>query len=366
MASTAGNPTGWAALAGLLGLAALWPTACVDQGESLFADDAPAVLDGVATRVVLPALTAYEDTLPALADAVDSWAADGDPTAAQAAFATTMAAWQVVDILRVAPDDTTDPLGLRDETYSWPFVNACRVDQVTATGEYSDLGVLLVNARGLDALEYLLVAAPENTCAGQIPPNSDGAWDALSSEEIATRRAAYAQAVVADLADRAAEHRAVWEAAAVADLQEVLDGLFALEDVIKDTKLGHPVGHIDCEAEHCAEDAEGLPGSDSTGWIADNLAGFELLFTGGDGLGIDDLLISVGGQDVVDSTLAHVATAEQMALDLDGSVAEAIAADEAAVEALYAEIDLIDEYLRNDITTLLLLQIPAESAGDND
>lgn len=355
--------SGWWLLGALGAAAAIWPTACVEPAGNGI-DSAP-VLEGMGQNVVIPALDAYARSLDALQMEVVRWDETGEIAGTRAAFAQAIERWQVVDVLRVALDDGSDPLALRDETYSWPVVNACRVDQVTASKEYADgVGNLLVNARGLDALEHLIYAESNNACPSDVPPNSDDTWSAVI--DLDAERAAYALAIVDHLQQQEDAFRSTWETAQPVDLQAVLDGLFVFETEIKDAKVGHPLGLIDCDAFDCAGAAEGLPQSDSSAWVAANLRGFRDLFTGGDGTGIDDLLIGVGSEGVSVEVVERATSAIAMAEALDGSLSTNILDNRQAVVELYDELNAVDDLLRGEVTSMLSLQVPAVVGGDND
>ncbi len=363
LSSAGSDRSGWWLLGALGAALVVWPTACVEPVDAVV-DNGP-VLDAVGPNVVLPALDDYLSSLDALQTEVERWSDTGEIAGARAAFAQAMDRWQVVDVMRVALDDGTDPVALRDETYSWPVVNGCRVDQITTSKEYTDgVADLLVNARGLDALEHLLYSGVDNVCPSQVPPNSDNTWDTLV--DLDSERAAYATAIVEDLRSQESVFRSTWQAARPASLQAIIDGLFVFETEIKDAKLGHPLGLIDCDTFDCADAAEGLPDSNSSAWIAANLEGFRALFTGGDGVGIDDLLTDVGSGDVATEVVQRTTTAIAMAEALDGSLSTEIVDNRQAVVELYDELNAIDDLLRIDVTGMLSLQIPAVVGGDND
>ena len=168
---------------------------------------------------------------------------------------------------------------LRDEVYSWPTVNRCRVDQETVYGTFRDGGFLddnLVNVYGLAALETLLFSPPgENGCATEVYINSDGSWAALGVDGVQQARADYAVVVAGGVKDTIAALVDAWDpsggdfGAALAagstpfdgptsGLQAVFDALFYLENETKDQKLGRPLGLQDCVGLACTLEAESL------------------------------------------------------------------------------------------------------------
>ena len=276
---------------------------------------------------------------------------------------------------------------LRDEVYSWPSVNACRVDQETVEAEWDDAGWFsdnLVNVYGLDAMEYLLWAGPGNDCPGQVPINADGSWQALGEAGVAQHRADYALALAAHVADQAADLRAAWSpdggdfsgALTAADgapygssleaLNAVFDALFYLDTETKDRKLAVPLGIVPCGSDDCIDTIEAPYAGAGAAAIAANLRGFRDLFTGADGDGMDDLLIELGEQALVDQVLADTDAAIALADALDAPLGEAVEDRPEEVEALHAAVKAVADALKGDIATVLTLQIPAEAAGDND
>ncbi|MFT6146508.1 MAG: putative lipoprotein [Myxococcota bacterium] len=372
MVKMAGDRTGWGLLAIGVVAVGLWPLACqtADTGDASsepLTDLTQVVLDDVGPEVMSPALADAQVAIDSLNSALAAWLDGGEREEAQIAYEEAMLVWQVVDVMRVAASADVDPVLLRDEVYSWPIINRCRVDQVIASGEYtSDIGNLLVNARGLDALEQLLYAGADNVCPSQVPPNRDGAWNALSADDLDAARAGYAVAIGENVDQQLDSLIQAWSEPDVPSLQAVMDGVFALESVIKDRKLGRPLGIVDCEGNSCIESVEGLAQSDSTEWVIRNLMGFRDLFTGGDGIGLDDLLIEMGEEAVVTDLLALTARAISEAEALDPNLARAIETQPAQAEALYATVDEVDEILRADVVTLLTLQLPVEISGDTD
>jgi predicted lipoprotein len=143
--------------------------------------------------------------------------------------------------------------------------------------------------------------------------------------------------------------------------------LFYLETVTKDRKLAVPLGyHPDCGEDLCADEVENLASGVGAESIAANLAGFELLFTGGDGVGFDDLLVELGHGDLAEQVIADLQTVYALAIAIDVPLDEKVAEDTAEVEELYAAVKSVTDVLKGDLSTILALTIPSEAAGDND
>lgn len=334
----------------------------------------------------------------ALAAATQSYATSlstADRDAARQAWRDAMDVWQRVEIMQVGPAGVKSAVlggeDIRDEIYSWPLVNRCRVDQELVDGTYSDASAFatkLINVRGLDALEYLLFNdAATNACTAQSSINTSGSWNALT--DLAQRRADYAHTAAVLVAQQAAALDERWRATGgnfiaelqapsgtYADEQQVLnalsDAMFYLDTRTKDVKLAIPSGLSDCAADVCPEALESTFAGYSKQQIVGNLQGFQILFLGGapaelDALGFQDLLVALGQNDLAD----------RMRLDIEGALAVAEAIEEAdltaalatdpeSVRDLYFAVKKITDVLKSDFVTVLDLNLPKTAEGDND
>lgn len=389
----------WGVIALMTGIVVLQPTGCAIEPDTAKTDDwldteaAPSLLKSLGADVISPTLVRFDAALSNLDAAVSGWdgttSAQGD--AVDLAFAEAMLVWEELELMQVGPaaSSLTSPIGedLRDEVYSWPSVNPCRVDQVSVEGGWESASFFennLVDAYGLDALEYMLYAGADNACPNQIDINADGSWDALGADGVAVRRAGLARAIVARVQTTNGALIQAWDPAGddlggqlalgtdgplgseAAGINAVYRGLFYLESVTKDEKLAHPLGLVDCAAETCAEDVE-LPFSQlSTAAVAANLRGFRLVFTGGEGVGLDDLLDELGHGDLSVSLLEDVDHAIVLADALSMPIDAALVDDLDALVALHEAVREITDALKGDLATVLSLDIPDEAAGDND
>ena len=367
------------------------------------ADDSPeadarrALLASLATNVVLPAYREFGDATLTLAIAAEAYAADLSPdnlTAAQDAWRSAMAAWQRTEVMQFGPAGRmSEVLGgedLRDQIYSWPLVNPCRVDQEIVFGDYADRDAFAekpVNVRGLDAIEYLLFfGEPVNDCAANSSINMDGSWDAVAASDLAQRRADYAVTVARDI-ERHADHlQTLWEptgadfVAALATagdgsetystsraaLNAVSDAMFYLDKETKDMKLGIPPGITGCAEATCPDDLEARWSSGSAANILNNLRGFESLYLGGEGNGFDDLLVSIGADDL-DTSMRSAITDAIAALEPFGDdLGDDIDTNLQSVIDAYDAIKAITDLLKTQFVTVLDLDLPQRAEGDND
>lgn len=400
----ASSSASWRLLATLCGLALL-KSAC-DGGkppeDTPVGDALAALLAGVGPEVVRPALDRAATASDALVVATEAWqdaeAADAGTeeaqAAAQAAWWAMMEAWQQVEVLQIGPAASSltavGGADLRDAVYSWPTVNRCRVDQETADDDWADptfFETSLVNVYGLAALEVLLYSpAGENACAATVAMNTDGSWAALGVDGVQQNRAAYAAVLAAHTAATVDTLVAQWDpaqgdfgaqlagaggGASVYEspeeaLNAVFDGLFYVETGTKDRKVGYAVGAGDCATTSCIADIESPVAGASHAWVGVNLRAFRALYTGGDGAGMDDLLVSLGEDELAAALVAALDTADAAAAAVTVPYDVAMVEDPAAMEALYAAVKGVTDLLKGDIATVLAMQIPSEAAGDSD
>jgi len=408
MARMAGkrSPSSWQALSALA-LGALAVEVGCDTKESNEASAPPeevqeAIADllvDVWGKVVEPILTDALSAANAMHTANQAWGTalangeDGiaEQEAAQQAWHDAMYAWQVAEMVQIGPAGSslkvTGGLDLRDEIYSWPTTNPCRVDQVTAKFDYESetfFDDALVNVYGFDALETLLFSpANENVCPSQVSINRDGLWADLGADGVAASRAAYAQVISAQIIANITDIDEVWTTSFASDIatsggvgssfesyilgvNAIFDALFYLETQTKDRKLGWPLGLTPCGEEDCTDEIETPLAGGSQDWITANLEGFRTLFTGGDGGGMDDLLISVGSQAMVTNVIAALDAADAATLNLSMPLDQGLSEELEAVESAHTEVREVTTILKNDMATVLTLQIPSEAAGDND
>lgn len=399
MARVGGSRSTWL-VSGLVLAALLRSIGCGDGGGGPQANaNVQAVLADLGPEVVVPALLGASTAADALAARCAEWSAavttDGDAetarAAAQDAWREAMAAWQAVELLQIGPaaSSLTAVAGedRRDGIYSWPSVNACRVDQVTVTGGWDSdtfYDENLVNVYGLAALETLLFSGATNACPPQVDINAEGLWDALGTDALDAARASYAAAVAGRVAQDVTALLAAWDpaqgdfsgqiASAGADgspyasdvegLNAVLDALFYFETTVKERKLGRPLGLETCTS--CAGEVESPLAGDSHVWLQVNVAAGRALFEGGAGYGLDDLLRDEGNGDLTDRVLAAFDAADAAAAALTVPVDEAAAGDPTPAVAVYDAVDGIVDLLEAEVAAVLVLQIPSEAAGDND
>lgn len=369
------------------------------SGPSVTAED---VLESLADNVFAPlhaeassAADVLVTAATAHADAVSS-GGDVEGTFAdfEVAYTDAMLAWQRAELLQLGPAAGSAGVAgefLRDEVYSWPSVNTCRIDQELVAGEFGAADFTdtrLVNVYGFDALEYLLFRdSPENTCPPQLPINGEGQWAALGETEVEVRRADYAVTVATSIAAVADTLEATWAEGgtwhgyltdpAAGPLQstqvamdEVLRAMFYVDKILKDVKIAQPAGIKDCASDVCLDRVESPWAGLSKEQAVANLEGFAQLLWAGpsadEGVGFDDLLSAVGEDALANEMVADTQAAIEALGGVEGSFVEALSADAAALDASHAAVVELTDDLKGDFPTVLMLNIPTEAAGDAD
>jgi predicted lipoprotein len=355
----------------------------------------------IAEQVAIPLYEQFADDAQTLAAAVDAWAASGsaaDLDAARQAWIAAMDTWQHAELTQFGPagamSNTAGGEDLRDLIYSWPVVNACRVDQELTRESYAAQNALAefpLNARGLDTLEYLLfVPTTDNACLAGSGVNRDGSWEALGDETIATRRAAYASAAAAQVAtdaqalvtwwstdgedflselrtagDGSSTYRSASEA-----LNAVTDAFFYIEKETKDMKLAIPAGLINCDEAACPEAVESPWAGRSLAHIRANTVAMQQLFHGGDpngsDPGFDDWLTELGADALADRMAADFVAVLEALDAIDVPLEEAVLTQPERVDAAHTALRTLVTDLKTQFVTTLDLELPARAEGDND
>jgi len=359
--------------------------------------DLDALLVSLGENVVLATYRDFVVAADALAAATATHArtlSSEDLNAARQAWRDAMVVWQRAEVMQLGPAgkaaDTIGGEDLRDQIYSWPLVNPCRVDQELVEGVYHDsvaFSAELHNVRGLDALEYLLFHDDDdNSCAPQNDINQLGSWDAVS--DLPQRRADYAATAAALLAQEAVVLRDRWEPSEGNFLGELVangpfespqqalnaasDAMFYLETATKDVKLAVPAGVFGCAQDVCPDALESKYAAASKQHIVANIEGFQHLFVGGsatnpDAIGFDDLLVGLGradlAQEMVDAIDVSLAVADSIEED---QLRDALSSDPDSVRALYLATQALVDLARTEWMTVLQLQLPKAVEGDND
>ncbi|HKO93725.1 MAG TPA: imelysin family protein, partial [Polyangiaceae bacterium] len=322
-------------------------------------------------------------------------------TTAQQAFVTAMGSWQRAELFRFGPAArSTEPGGrdLRDLIYAWPARSECKVDEQTLSQSYAtpvfhslDFTGSPVTGRTLTSLEYLLFEqGVQNHCSAYSAINASDGWVTLSADEIQARRRAYAAEAALDLRTRAVELNRAWSPeggnfksllASSADnpifkneqqvLNAISGALFFLDSEFKDIKLATPLGLTpECTASVCPDAVESRYTELSVAYLRENLVGFRRLFQGCGpeyaGIGFDDWLREAGAGDLAERIVSNLGNVDAAIAGVPGSLAQALVNRRELPLAIHTATKSVTDELKADLVTVLNLELPAASEGDND
>jgi hypothetical protein len=153
-------------------------------------------------------------------------------------------------------------------------------------------------------------------------------------------------------------------------INRISDGLFYVDRMVKDMKLGEAAGLVvnSCGTvmQPCLREVELSYADRATFAIRINLATLRA-FAGGTGSGFDDFLVARGAPELASRMTAKLDVAIAKAAALPDSFLQALQPPDYSkvVEALAAIRDFTDD-LKSQFLTVLALEIPDDVAADND
>lgn len=400
-------------------LLALFVGGCVGEDQTGGAEseaargfDYQGMMANYADNVFLPEYRAFAEQAEELAEGLNSVQfycealrdseRERPPVRARDQWRRTMDQWQRVELFQVGPLAANGG-ALRNRIYSFGSsapLSECAVDQsvVLAQDETFDLSSRSFNARGLDALEYLLFSEElTHHCPSQI--SETRGWNDLPEQTRREQRCDYAQRLADDLVDASQTLVRAWQpeggdyrfewvnpANQEANLKALSDALFYIELQTKDRKLGVPTGlHASCNAVACPEAVESPYSETSMRNAEVNAAAFLQGFTGGNGLGFDDIFVYEGFPEVMEAFKDAIFDAqarsgysspsllqemrEQLA---SGSAQNCLNASANPADnyplacAAHAYFKRVTDRLRTDFITIVNLDLPERGQSDND
>ena len=430
----------WQGAASKLALAAvvaLTATACVDSSRNYTGSSLPApgagspdpggdasddddeqqaefttagMLENIVDAVILPNYASLRESTVAFAaddgpiaqycDTVGSDDESASLSGAQDAWRETMATAQAAEMHVFGPAEANaGALRKRVLSYADATLSTCGVDLavvLAADDAAFDIQSRSLNQRGLGAIEYLLFNDDDaHTCAPQVPGTAT--WNDLPTDERRLARCNLARHVATDVAIAAAELADAWdgeyrdtflaEDASSEALQLLTDGLFALDLLVKDRKLGVPTGiHDDCSAAACPSIVESPYSQHSLANVRANVVAFQALFEGADGFGFDDYIAAEDYPEVSErfreNTVAALEYLDGIETPLLEQVA-AIAEDGLETDCLnaFSGLDLqaelsactltglvkrVTDDLKIDFVTIVGVSLPGSAQTDND
>lgn len=287
-------------------------------------------------------------------------------------------------------------------SYAGSRLSTCGVDQSAALVANDDPDFSIqsrsANQRGYGAIEYLLFnESLTHSCAAQVPATSG--WNDLADTTKKSARCELAQIIASDAATAAELLSSRWtefrteflETGNTGNtLQLITEGIFAIDTLTKDQKLGIPMGiHDGCSKNSCPDNVESKYTKQSLANIRANVVAFQEVFQGLEGLGFDDL---INDKDFEEVSTRFVTNLNAVITAIDAAQAtifdEATGIDnEAAVTSCtnaFVEPDMGDpndgvhacrvtgllkrvtDDLKIDFVTIVGVTVPGSAQSDND
>jgi predicted lipoprotein len=367
------------------------------------------MLTSIVNNAVIPTVDELALKLTALDTEVTQYCASIDQdeeadqlAAAQAQWQESMAVWQQLDVMQFGKIAEQ-----RDNFYSWPLNDECKVDVDVVLGQASDYDITSRTAprRGLDALEYLLFdndlvndklhVRCQTVGAGKIT-NVPGLleWDDLTLLEQKTQRCKQSNNITHHLITRAEtlkqsittgvfdESITTYQDAA----DSISDALFYIDKNTKDVKANKALpaspsgsfntGHLESQYAQV-----------SLSNIHNNLLGAKLLMTANGNLGFHDFLVAADQEDLANRMvsnldLAIIASSESEITDSLMSIVGGAPLDQRAncINAVAGEASLLGKVcalgtpviqafttdLKDQFVLTLNFTVPSSAEGDND
>jgi len=341
----------------------------------------------------------FENAAASLAYYTEHWATAPDEATlsdAREAWRDAMSVWSLIELFQFGPlaskaesagKDIHQGQGIRELIYSWRVVSRCRIEeQLFSQGYLDGADNLLISARGLYAVEYLLFYPGADTACAPATPTGTG-WSELDPGELAARKLDYAVVLSKDVLAKTQLLRQTWapegqdfmttfvSASGYPDQHDAMTALgwalLYVEKELKDWKLGVRTGDIMETLVPEAPFAAALPGYElvPTENIRQNLRGFRALFQGcgedGEGLGFDDWLSEAGHGGLA----ADIIAAWQGAQDAADVFPPLEQAADAELDELYQKVRALTTLLKTDLFSAaspLGLTLPPSVGSDTD
>ena len=348
------------------------------------------------------AATNFASTAGVLAAYCDSIGSSTEAAAlseAKSGWREVMSAVQAVEMHPIGPAAENEGfLRHRINSYASGPLSPCGIDQSAASVDDPDFDITSrsLNQRGVGAIEYLLYEETLQHRCSAGNPITEG-WNDLGETDRKTDRCLAAQLVAQDVASAATLTRDRWfdylsefgsESNIGASTQLMTDAFFVLDKLVKDQKLGLPLGiNPTCRLTTCPDSIESEYSLNSLVNVRDNLVSFRDLFSGADGQGFDDFIRAEGFPEVSARMLSNVNNAISIANSLTGSLLEessriTSSAEETACSNAFANPDTasidygacrltgavkrVTDDLKIDFVTITGTRIPEGAQSDND
>jgi len=375
---------------------------CADMLTSLVNNAVIPTVDELAVE-----LTALDTEVTQYCASIDQEEEANQLSAAKTQWQQAMAVWQQLEVMQFGQIAEQ-----RDNFYSWPLNDECKVDVDVVLGQANDYDIATRTAprRGLDALEYLLFdndlvndklhVRCQTVGAGRIT-NVPGLleWDDLTLLEQKTQRCKQSNNITRHLITRAETLKQSITAGvfdeSVTTYQDaadsISDALFYIDKNTKDVKANKALpaspsgsfntGHLESQYAQV-----------SLSNIHNNLLGAKLLMTANGNIGFHDFLVAADQEDLANRMvsnldLAIIASSESEISEDEAtkslfSIIDTAPLDQRTncINAVAGETSLLGKVcalgtpviqaftsdLKNQFVLTLNFTVPSSAEGDND
>lgn len=330
--------------------------------------DRTKILVNLTDQIILPAWEDFESATAVLKSRYATFQANLDEESLselQTSWFTARIAWKNCEPFKFGPLESS---GLENEVDLWP-ANATGIESAIDAYDGSDSYLIKIGSdrKGFAGLEYLLFSS-----------------DVVTTLELFKKenRMIYLGLLVDALSDIAVQMHTTWRDDYAAGFKEDIGNdagasttLLANEliyhiEVTKNYRVETPLGIRSGSSVPLPETLESYYAHQSKALIAQSLEITHQVFAGGDGSGFDDYLDELNIQDEENKLLSQVIF-EQIALcetdleEIDGSLADALEYDIAAVEKLYVDLKELTLLIKTDMMSQLgLLVVFSDNDGD--
>jgi predicted lipoprotein len=339
-----------------------------DTGNNNF--DRKALLTNISTNIIIPAYTTYQADVTAFSDAVTAFTAAPDNAklvVVQNTFSATYLQWQATSAFEFGP---AADVSLRVNTNTYP-TDVTQINSNVTAGTYNPNLLANISAKGLPALDYLLFGTGADNNAIIVQYTTDGK---------AANRKSILTALTAELKENADAVASAWNGtykntfinATGTDVGSSL-GLMVNQlvydyEVLKNFEIGIPSG-VQSLGTAFPQKVQAYYSKKSVALTLAHIRALQTLYTGKDGIGLDDYLVAVNAKSSTGATLNDVikaqfaAGATKIQTTLTDPLSAQISSNPAPVVAAYTELQKLTALLKTDMTSSLGILI---TYGDND
>ena len=337
--------------------------------------DQTGMLTNYADEIIVPTFVELQELTDRLVEDVNTFA--GFPstetlTAAQTTFREAYALWQHAAVYSFGPAESID---LVARTNPFP-TNAERIDAIIASDDDADLNFISNSAnsfaRGFPALDYLLFDGDEATVVDRYHGQSDSQRRGHVAILIALNIEADVKTVTESWQESYRDQFiANTGTAAGSSLSLLVNGLNEHYENIKRDKLGIPSGIVTAGIPNPTK-TEAFYSGISVALAEEALRGSSTAFTGGMGIGLDDLLLSLDartadGEPLTAAINAIYDEAVAAVSALPDPLSETIGSDLASVNNAYAAATRNVVRLKTDMPSALCVDVTyIDNPSDTD